>query len=292
VRKLILSLLLLVCLPAFAAWPEKDITIIVPYLPGGANDRIARQLAVSMETILKKPVIVVNKPGAGNIIAIDEMERMDPDYTFMLPNSEIVTGPANMGKDNYKNFHPVMVMGTSPQMLFANPAVEKDDFIKQQKSKTRIQVAVPDIANPATIWINGIANVQNIPYKGGAQVVFAVASNQVSYGVSTIGNGWGGIEGKQITPIMLGDTKRSPLLPNVPTYLELGFKGKPSVLWFGLIASNKIDPDVEAKVQKITEFAVETAEMKKLASSGVAIQSRTPRESQDIYNTEVKNLKR
>jgi tripartite-type tricarboxylate transporter receptor subunit TctC len=275
-----------------AAWPEKDITIIVPYPPGGANDRIARQLSVSMEAILKKPVVVVYHPGGGNAIAISEMERMDPDYTFMLPNAEIVTGPASQGKDSYKNFHPVMIMATAPQMLYANPKVAKDDFVTRQKAGEQIQVAVPDLANPATIWINGIANVQNIPYKGGAQTVFAVTAKQVDYGVGTIANGWGALQGKQIVPVMLGDTKRSPLLPNVPTYQELGFKGRPNVLWFGLIASNRITPEVEKRVYRVAEFATETPEMKQLTTSGVAIQVRTQKESQDIYNTEIKNVKK
>jgi hypothetical protein len=292
--KKILFCLLMICSSVFAAdWPTKPITIIVPYAPGGANDRIARQFALNMETILKKPVAVVYHPGAGNTIALIEMEKMDPNHTFMLPNGEIITGPASQGKDTYKDYHPIMIFATAPQMVFRNPKVDKDDFVKRAKAGDSIQVAVPDVANPATIWLQQLSPLKSetIPYKGGAQTVFAVTAKQIDYGVGTIANGWGGITNNQIVPVMLGDTKRSPLLPDVPTYLELGFKGKPNVLWFGLIASNKIDPTIESRMENITKFVVETQAIKDMSKTGLVIKERTNKESNQIYQETIKNLK-
>ena len=290
--KKLLLILSLFCSQAFAAWPEKDITIIVPYPPGGANDRIARQLSISMEAILKRNVNILNVAGGGNALAINEMERMDPDYTFMLPNGEIITGPASQGKDSYKNFHPVSIFATAPQMVYANPAVTRAEFVASARRGDELKVAVPDLANPATIWLDNVKplKVIKVPYKGGAQTVFAVTAKQVDYGVGTIANGWGALTQNQIVPIMIGDSKRSPLLPDVPTYLELGFKGKPNVLWFGLIALNRINPKVEERVATITEFAVNTDGMRKLSETGLEIRPRNQKDSQKIYQHDIDNL--
>lgn len=292
-KKILLCFMLLFSTLANAQWPEKTITIINPYAPGGGNDRMARLIAVYMQSVLNKPVVVVNHAGGSNIIAINEMEKMDPDYTFMFPNNEIVTGPASQGKDSYKNFHPVTIIATAPQMLYTNPSTPKDDFINKVKRGESVSVGNAGMANPATAWIEQMypGKIQHIPFKGGAPAVFAVVSNHVEYGAGTIANGWNALSQGQIVPVMIGDTKRSPLLPNVPTYLELGFTGKPSWLWYGLIASNKINPEVEARVFQIIRAMHDTPGLKQLSDSGLSVHIRSKQESQKIYDQEIANLK-
>jgi tripartite-type tricarboxylate transporter receptor subunit TctC len=285
IMKLAFIVLTCVITTAQASWPEKEITLIVPYNAGGTTDRIARQVANVMEPILKKPIVVLDVPGGNTMIAIDRMKHMDPNHTFMVTDPAIIAGPATIGKDEYTpNFHPVMMLGTGPIVIIANSQVPKDDFMARVKRKETIQMATAGGAGPK--WINQLSSlkVDLIPYSGSNTEMTAMITRQVDYGVISLVSAWSAIVQKQVTPIMVGSTTRSPLLPNVPTYLELGFKGKPNVQWFGVFALNGVNPEVEKRFLNVLEYAAETPTVQKFKDDGMPIRKHTKKETQDLVN--------
>ena len=283
--KLILTAVAFISLGAQAAWPEKEITLIVPYNAGGTTDRIARQIANEMEPILKKPIVVLDLPGGNTMIAIERMKHMDHNHTFMVTDPAIIAGPALIKKDEYTpNFHPVMMLGAGPVTIIANAQVPKDDFIAKVKRKESIQMATAGGAGPK--WINQISplKVDLIPYSGSNTEMTVLITRQVDYGVISLVSAWSAIAQKQVTPIMVGSTTRNPLLPNVPTYLELGFKGKPNVQWFGVFALNTVNPEVERRFLNVLEYAAETPSVQKFKEDGMPIRKHTKKETLDLVN--------
>src|SRR4051812_40242590 len=175
---------LLACGNAFAAFPEKPITIVVPTAPGGANDAMARVVGQAMSAILKQPVLVDNKAGANGAIASEFVARAQPDgYTLML--GYIATHAMNpalqkLRYDPVKDFEPIGMVGNSPTLMVVNPKVPAKDVkelvasLKAAPEKTSYASAgngtAPHFAAEMFKLSTG-TSMLHVPYKGSAPAI-------------------------------------------------------------------------------------------------------------------------
>jgi tripartite-type tricarboxylate transporter receptor subunit TctC len=280
---------------AFAnTWPTKEITLIVPFPPGGTTDKIARAFANDLPTILKVPVVVKNVPGANNIRGMQEVLAGDPDYTFIVTASSIITSHIPINSDLYKKFQPIMIVGSSHQILYRNPNTDPNKLLAQIKAKERIQVAVPDVAGEQTIWIDGLKgmSVDVVPFKGTAQQAMGVMQGQPEYGVLSVFGGWQWFSQKQLIPVMIGANERSKFFPNVPTTKELGLTGNAFDIVYLLASSKEVNPKVAQQLNSALKFvALNSDAIKNYDDTGMNVNLYDLKKSKEVWDDQERKTK-
>src|ERR1700724_2849956 len=220
---------------ARAEWPERPITLIACFPPGGGTDIAARLISNPLSEALKVPVVVENRGGAGGNIGIATAKRAKPDgYTFLVCSSAFVVNPSLYANPPYnpnKDFAPVMVLGASPNAL-VTPA--------QSEFKTLAELIAKAKANPGKLnWTSpgagttpylagellqqraGIKMV-HIPYQGAGPALTAALGGQVDMYTAALGSLQPMIEAGKLRPLAVTSPKRWPDLPNLPTLEEQG----------------------------------------------------------------------
>lgn len=232
----------------FAAWPTKEITIIVPYQPGGMNDNLARFIQPDLEKKLNVPVVVKNMPGEANGIAISHMlNNANDNHTFLLTMDDFIAGPLFRGSDSYKKFKAVTIIGTAPFLVFGNASTSVQEFKQEIKNNNVINIANAGINGGADLWVNQFTpamNLTTVPFIGTPPILTNVQGGQIKYGVLSTGSSFNLIKAGKLTPIMVSSEKRDSLYPSVPTFKELGLPGGAAHTWFGLVT--RADTDSEA----------------------------------------------
>jgi tripartite-type tricarboxylate transporter receptor subunit TctC len=240
-------LLSLSCFAAYA-WPTKPVRIVVAYPPGGGIDVLARQLADKLSPAWGQPVVVENKPGANTILATDAVAKaaadghtvlMTTDATFSINPHLYAKLPYNAQRD----FSPVTMLVLLQQLLVAHPAAPYDDLkglIEAAKAKPgSINYASygsgsqPHLAGEMLKNKAGI-DLVHVPYKGISLAVPAVMAGEVQLTFAGIATSMPQLKGGRIKALAIGGSARSALLPNVPTFAELGLPEVETHAWFGL----------------------------------------------------------
>jgi tripartite-type tricarboxylate transporter receptor subunit TctC len=231
--------LIFLLLPLIAlAWPSKDITIVVPYAPGGVNDQLARLIAPDLESILRVPVQIKNMPGAANAVAVNHiLNEKNDSHTFLFTMDDLIIGR------NYEQFRPVTIIGTVPFMVVGNSKRSVQEFKEQVRTRKLVSIANNGAQGSAAFWLSQLhttLQINPIPYKGLAPELTDVLAGQVDYGVASV-TGWHPhIQAGKLVPIMVS-TNRIPLYPNVPGFKELGIVGPSASTWFGVFARQDTD---------------------------------------------------
>jgi tripartite-type tricarboxylate transporter receptor subunit TctC len=234
---------------AHSAYPDRPITLIVPFSAGGTVDSVARLLAAQMGSELKTHVIVENVPGAGGTIAEQRVAHSKPDgltLLFATPNHTI--NPAilhNLPFDTERDFVPISLAAQIPELLIANSKQPYSDF----KGFVAYAKAHPGQLNYGSAGIGTLPHVTmelllqklgikvtHIPYKGAAPAMNDLLGGQVAIKMDTIVTSLPQINAGRLKPLALASAKRSPLLPNVPTVAESGVPGYEATLWMGILA--------------------------------------------------------
>ena len=237
--------------PALAdsAFPSKPITLIVPYAAGGPTDVTARRLAEIMSRQLKSPVLVDNKTGAATIVAAEYVARAPKDgYTLMFaPGTTTSMNPHLYKKLNYKvsDFAPVTLVSRQPFVLTAGPVTQVSDFAgfdKYAKAKKEgVSFGTTGVGSFTHIlgdWMGKQLgwNMQNVPYKGSAASVADLVGGRLDSQVEAIASGLQLDKAGKAHVVAVMDSKRSPVLPKVPTFAELGHPQLVAYVTFGVLA--------------------------------------------------------
>lgn len=244
-KKIIALALTLIATTAFA-WPTKDITLVVPYPPGGVNDQLARFMQPDLESILKVPVQIKNLPGAANGVAINHvLSQANDNHTFIISMDDFLLGPMYQNQLTYKEFVSTNIIGTVPYMFYGGKNASLAKFKEQIKNRATVNVGNNGVNGSAHLWTAGLSSpltINPIFYKGAAPTITDVVAGHSEYGVTSITatNKW--IESGKLTPIMQSSKTRNHLYPTVPTAQELGFKGPTSETWFAVFARKDTDP--------------------------------------------------
>jgi tripartite-type tricarboxylate transporter receptor subunit TctC len=247
--KLILGILLLLC--CFAAdaqsWPAKPVRIVVAYPPGGGIDILARQLADKLGSLWGQPVIVENKPGANTILAAELVAKATDGHTVLMTSEGTFSiNPhvyAKLPYDPQRDFLPVTLLVVLQQLLVANPSLPANnlaELIALAKARPgSINYASygsgsqPHLSGEMLKYKAGI-DLVHVPYKGISLAVPAVMAGEVQLTFAGIATSMALLKSGRIKPIAIGGPRRSPLLPEVPTFSELGYPQVETHAWFGL----------------------------------------------------------
>ena len=258
-RQLALGALALTCgfccaiAPAAAqtTYPAKPISIVVSYPPGSDTDSIARMLAERLSQRLNQAVIVDNKPGAGGTLGNGFVGRAAPDgNTLLFTPNPFTTAPMVMrlspaaSYDVLHGFEPIIQIATQPLVLVAHPGVgvkSVPEMVALTKSGKTLTYASPGAGSPMHIvgeWLNRAAGVKitHVPYRGVAPSVNDAVAGHVDTAWVTLGVVSQYTAQGRLLPLAIGDAKRSPLAPNVPTLVEAGYKDVVVGAWNGFFA--------------------------------------------------------
>jgi tripartite-type tricarboxylate transporter receptor subunit TctC len=290
---LLLVVLLAAALPAAAQeWPAKPVRIVVAYPPGGGIDILGRQIADKLTAAWKQPVIVENRPGANTIVATDAVAKSAPDgYTVLLTSDATFSiNPhlyAKLPFDTQKDFIPVTMLVLLQQLLVANPSLPANslqELIKISKERPgSINYASygsgsqPHLSGEMLKYKAGI-DLVHVPYKGISLAVPAVMAGEVQLTFAGIASSMAPLKSGRIKALAIGGAKRSPLLPDVPTFAELGYPEVETHAWFGLFLPAGSPKESVSRIYADTKRILDEPEFrqKQLVDKGYEVVGSAP----------------
>lgn len=281
-------------------YPEKAVRLIVPWPAGGGADAVGRAVAYALTAELGKTVYVENVAGAGGNIGTQQFVRAPADgYTLLLATSS--TNAANphlykkTGFDPIKDFTPVASVAVIPSVLVvpaASPLKTPNDVIAAAKAKPgRLSYGSGGVGSSAHLageLFKSVAKVDitHIPYKGSGPALTAVMGGQLDLMFDT--GAFPYINGGKVRAVAVAAGKRHPLLPDVPTFEELGVKGMIMNAWYGVAAPAGTSPAIVAKVNAAVNHALKSGDLaKRLADIGAEVHAGSPEEFSKFWRSEV-----
>ena len=232
-------------------FPSGPIVIVVPFAPGGPTDLIPRMIAPKMSEDLGVPVIVENRPGASGNIGTEQVAKSKPDgqRLVVFANGLFAVNPIlyrNLPFDPHKDFIPVSDLAETPNVIVVNnqtKAMKLDELLELAKSKgqqlnysTPGNGSSPHLCMEQLKFMAGGLDIVHVPFNGGPPAISSLLSNSVQMSCININAILPSIRANRLRPLAITSPKRNPLLPDVPTMLELGFTDFESAVWFGLAA--------------------------------------------------------
>jgi tripartite-type tricarboxylate transporter receptor subunit TctC len=277
---------------AFAqAWPTKPVTMIVPFPPGGSTDMIARAVLPTVQAKTGGTFIIDNRAGAGGAIGAAAVKNAKPDgYTVLVSSlGPFVIGPhllKNGGYDPMKDFDYVTVAVQAPNVLTVradSPYKTFADVLKYIKANPEKMTfasagnGTSDHLTAELFWQETGTKGTHIPYKGGAPALTDLLGGQVDATFMNINTGMPHYKAGKLRPLAITSTKRSPLLPDVPTMDELGYKGITVYSWQAFAVPKGTPADVKAKLRDAIVAGLNDPAVKpKLLELGFEIVGNTP----------------
>jgi tripartite-type tricarboxylate transporter receptor subunit TctC len=243
-------------------WPSKPVTLLVPFPPGGSTDMIARTLAPKLQEKLGGTFVIDNKAGAGGTVGAGQARRAAPDgYTIFVSSlGPFVIGPhlvKGVQYDPLKDFDYLTVAVQAPNVLAVpanSPHKSLADvlaYMKANPGKMTFASAgngTSDHLTAELFWQTTGATASHIPYKGGAPAMQDLLAGQVDATFMNINTGLPNIQAGKLRALAITSTKRSPLLPDVPTMDELGYKPVTVYSWQAFAAPKGLPADIKSKL--------------------------------------------
>ncbi|MDF3822689.1 tripartite tricarboxylate transporter substrate binding protein [Leptospira sp. 96542] len=245
------ALLLGASLPALAqnAWPTKPLKIVVGYAAGGATDVIARLVATKLADQLGQPVIIDNRAGANSNVGAEVVARAPADgytlYVYTVANTINASLYPKLGYEPQKDFEPIGLMAKIPNVLVVNPDLPIKTLADYQRyaKENRDGITFASAGSGSSIHLSGEIfkmqsklNMLHIPYRGSAPAIADLLGGQVQSMFDNMPSALPHVKAGRLRPIAVTSAQRSPLLPDVPTFAELGYPAVEVHSWFGLAA--------------------------------------------------------
>ncbi|TSA14857.1 MAG: tripartite tricarboxylate transporter substrate binding protein [Betaproteobacteria bacterium] len=249
---------------AQSAYPNRAVTMIVGFAPGGGTDAVARILAKSLSDSLGQQVLVENKAGAGGNIATEAVARAAPDgYTILLGSvGSLAVAPhviANLGYAPLRDFAPITMAVVFANVLVVQaslPIQSLADFVKLAKDKpgtvTFGSSGILGAGHLAGELLKIRANIDivHVPYKGGGPAMQGMLGGQVASIFATPVSSGGQVKAGKIRAIATTGPKRAALLPDVPTVAESGYPGFEAMNWYAYLAPAKTPKDIVERLNR------------------------------------------
>ncbi len=292
----------LTSLGAQAAYPDKPVRLIVPWAPGGSTDAIARAIAQRMSQTLGQSVVVDNRAGAAGQIGTDAAAKSAPDgYTLAIVELPHAIQPAVVAKlpyDLLRDFTPISLVGTSPLVLFVNPANHRNGDAKSFMQRARDPKASLAIANSGAgssshlaaevLASRGGFKIVAVPYRGSAPALTDVAAGQVAGHFATLASGSALYSAGKLSALMVTGAARLPALPDVPTAREAGLEGMDFTQWWAVVAPATTPIEVVERLRaEITAALVHPSTRERLSTLGIDLKGSTRDELRSFMRSEV-----
>jgi len=273
------------------SYPSKTVTIVVPFPPGGSSDMIGRVLGQKMGEELKGTFIVENKAGATGAIGAGYVKNAAADgYTLLVSSLAVFVVNPHLQKtlayDPSKDFDLITVAVQAPNVLVANPqqkvsnVKELIEFLKKNPDKATFASSGAGSSDHLTaelFWQLTGTKAIHVPYKGGAPAIQDVMAGHADFSFQNINAVLPQIQAGKLKALAITSTKRSPLLPDVPTLNESGVKGAEVYSWQAMAAPKGLPPPVKTKLHDAAVAALrDPAVAKQLTDQGFEIVGDTP----------------
>jgi tripartite-type tricarboxylate transporter receptor subunit TctC len=279
---------------AQSAFPDQPIKLIVPFGPGGSTDLAARLIAEYAGRELGQSIIVENRAGAGGSVGMEYVAKSKPDG-YTLGMATMSTHGANsavygnkLKYDPIKDFAPITNVATTPSVFAVNPKVAANNmqqFIAlAQANPNKFSYASPgtgSLGHANVEYFAALANIRllHVPYKGAGAAMNDALAGQVDAITDNLPSALPHIKAGRLRALAVLSDKRSPALPDVPTYGELGYPQMGNGGWFGIVAPAGTPPAVVTKLNKAILQAMKNPDLiKKLDESGAIAIPGTPAE--------------
>ena len=281
-------------------YPNKAVRLIVPYLPGGATDIIARLISARMTESLKQQVIVDNRGGGASIPGTEATVRAAPDgYTLLLANIALAANPSLFRKlpyDAERDLAPVALVGIMPTILVSHPSLpvrnvkELIAFAKARPGALNYGSAGNGSANHLTMemfrWMAGI-DVVHVPYKGGAPAFTDVLGGQLSLMFPTLVMSGYHVKAGRLVPLGISSAKRAAIMPDIPTVAEAGLPGFNVNEWQILVVPARTPAPIIDRLQAELVKALQHPEVKeRIMGLGAEAIGSTPKEAAAFLKNE------
>jgi tripartite-type tricarboxylate transporter receptor subunit TctC len=275
--------------PAFAAFPDRAVKIVVPNTPGGPSDIIGRIVAASLQTALGASVVVENKGGGGSNIGMGYVARADGDgYTLLLATSAYAVNPglyATLPYDPFRDFAAICELATSPNVFAVKPELgvsTMKDFVALAKANPeKFNVSTPPVGTTPQLEAEvlksreGLGKMATVVFAGGGEALQALLSNTVQLSSGVLAPAHPQIKAGNVKGLAVTGETRWHDLPDLPTMAEAGFPDFVFETYTALLAPAKTPPEIVARLEKETLAILERPEMRaKLVESGFQVQAR------------------
>ena len=301
-----LAVLALLCFDtARAAYPERNITLIVPFAPGGPTDIIARIISAAFQKSLGQSVIVDNRGGAAGNIGMAAAARATPDgYTLLLTSTAIAVNPAlfnKLGYDPFKDFAPISELVNAPNVVVVRPdsgIMTLADLVARAKaSPSAFNYSSPGVGTKSHLTgeelkLRAAIQMTHVPYRGAGPAALAVLEGTTQVGSVALAAAESMIKSGQLRALAVTGAQRWFSLPDVPTMIESGYPGFVSDTFNALFAPAGTPAPVVAVLAKESQASLRTQEaLQQAHNAGFEVVAGTPEQLTARLATEIPAVK-
>lgn len=294
-------------LAAAQGYPAKPIKMIVPFPPAGSTDISARAVAGKLGERLGQPVVIENKGGAGGNIGAEAAAKSAPDGYTLFVGTVGTNGInralyAKLGYDHLRDFAPVTLLSTTPNVLVVNPSVTAKsvkELIELAKAKPG-ELTFASSGSGTSIHLSGELfntmaglKMQHVPYKGSAPMLIDLISGQVNLAFDNLSASIQHIRAGKLRALAVTTAQRAPTMPELPTVSEAGVPGYESSSWNAIfVPAGTPRPVIDRLAKEITAILQSEETKAYFASQGATAGGGTPEELQAFVNAETEKWAR
>lgn len=282
-----------------ATYPARQIHLVVPYAPGGGLDTVMRQVAPRMSALLKQQFVIENKPGGATAIATDYVVKARPDgYTLLATGAPISLNQAlgvKVPYDPLRDLEPISLLVTLPGLIMVSPQLS----VRNLKQLVDMAKSRPGAMNFGSAGLGSIGHLggalfaaragitmQHIGYKGSAPALTDLLGGQIPVLMDAMIPSGAQVKAGRAIALAVTSSKRSPLLPDVPTAAEAGYPGVEFAATFGMMAPARTPPEIITKVNQVLVEVLKAPDVRKqLVDMGYEVVANSPAE----YGTFIRN---
>ena len=283
-------------------YPNKPIRLIVPFAPGGGSDFVGRLIGQKLGEQMGQSVVVENRPGAASLLGTELAARAAPDgYTLLLADSGFTINPAyykNTKYDPLKDFDPISVVAQTPYVLVVNPGVPFAGSLKDYIAAAKAQPGTINIGSAGNgsgthfsgelFKLRAGLNLVHVPYKSAGASVADVVGGQIQSSMSSPPGALPLVKAGKLRILAVAAAKRTPLLPEVPTFAENGVPGVEVTNWYALMSVGGTPQAVIRRLHEEIQRAVAAPEVReRLAAGALEPAPNTPEEFRRMIAAEL-----
>ncbi len=281
-------------------YPSRPIKVVVPFSPGGAVDGPMRAIAEQLGKRLKQQVIIENKPGAGATIGAEMVAKSPADgYTLLLASQTVAISASLYTKLSFNpidDFVGISLLGREPGVLVVHPSVpvksvaELVSYVKARPGDVNYSSSGNGSGQHLFMaMFASMAGIQpvHVPYKGSGQATTDLLAGTVQMSIPGTQAMLKHISAGKLRPLATTGVARSPLLPEVPTLAEAGYKDYSAYVWMGLLAPKGTPPAIVAQLQRELKATLATPEVTSFMNeAGIEVVGSTPAQMDSYFREE------
>jgi len=283
-------------------YPARPVRMVVPYAPGGGSDTIGRMVGLKLGEALGESFVIDNRPGAASMVATEIVAKSLPDgYTLILadvPHTINVSTYAHPTYDAIKDFAPVMLVGTAPQIMVANPSFAYSS-LKELLALPRAQTEKIAMGTSGTgssphmtyelLRLRTGLTLNHVPYKGGGPATADALAGQIPLAFNAAPASMTYLRASRLKGLGITSAKRHPLVPNVPTFIEAGVPDFTVAHWYGVLAPAGTPPAIIKTLHAEILKSLQLSDVKeRFAALAIDTAAIGPQEFAKIIDADVK----